>query len=102
MRDIAHLGHLGHVAHLGHIGLGLAICAVVAAALPSPGLYVALGLGIAAVGAGWAGYRRTEDPGFTRLAGAAAITLGALGGLLGALRVVLVLAAIDRLARLLG
>ena len=64
--------------------------------------HIALGLGIAAIGAGWLGYRRTGDPGFTRLAGAAAIALGAMGCLLGALRVVLVLAAIDHLARVLG
>lgn len=88
--------------HIAHIALGVAVCAVIAAALPSPGLFVALGLGIAAIGAGWIGYRRTGDPGFTRLAGAAAIAIGALGGLLGALRIVLVLAAIDHLARMLG
>jgi hypothetical protein len=88
--------------HIAHIALAIAVCAVIAAALPSPGLFVALGLGIAAIGAGWVGYRRTADPGFTRLAGAAAITIGALGGLLGGLRVVLVLAAIDHLAGMLG
>jgi hypothetical protein len=85
-----------------HVALALSVCAVVAAALPTPGLFVALGLGIAAIGAGWLGYRRTGDPGFTRLAGAAAIAIGMLGCLLGGLRIVLVLAAIDHLARMLG
>jgi hypothetical protein len=84
------------------VALVIALGAVLAAALPSPGLFVALGLGIAAVGAGWVGYRRSGDPGFRRLAGAAAITAGAVGALLGMLRVVLALAAIDHLDRLLG
>jgi hypothetical protein len=87
---------------MAHAALVIALAAVVAAALPSPGLFVAIGLGIAAIGAGWLGYRRAGDPGFLRLAGAAAITLGAIGGLLGMLRVVLALSAIDHLARLVG
>jgi hypothetical protein len=65
-------------------------------------LFLAIGLGIAAIGTGWLGYRRPGDPGFTRLAGAAAITVGAVGCLLGTLRVVLALAAIDHLERMLG
>jgi hypothetical protein len=84
------------------VALLAALAAVIAAAAPSPGLFLAIGLGIAAIGSGWLGYRRAGDPGFTRLAGAAAITVGALGGLLGTLRVVLALAAIDHLDRLLG
>jgi hypothetical protein len=84
------------------VALVIALGAVLAAALPSPGLFVAIGGGIAAIGAGWVGYRRSGDPGFTRLAGAAAITVGAVGALLGVLRVVLALAAIDHLDRLLG
>jgi hypothetical protein len=87
---------------MAHVALVAALAAVIAAAAPSPGLFLAIGLGIAAIGAGWIGYRRLEAPGFTRLAGAAAITAGAIGGLLGALRVVLALAAIDHLDRLLG
>ena len=87
---------------MAHAALAAALGALLAAALPSPGLFLAIGLGIAAIGAGWLGYRRSGDPGGTRLAGAAAITLGAMGGLLGALRVVLTLAAIDHLDRLLG
>jgi len=87
---------------MSHAALAVAFCAVVAAALPSPGLFIAIGLGIAAIGAGWLGYRRSGDPGFRRLAGAAAITVGALGCLLGTLRVMLALAAIDRLDHMLG
>lgn len=87
---------------MAHVALVLALGAVIAAAVPSPGLFLAIGLGIAAIGAGWLGYRRCDAPGGTRLAGAAAITVGAIGGLLGTLRVVLALAAIDHLDRLLG
>jgi hypothetical protein len=87
---------------MAHIALGVAVCAVVAAALSSPGLFVALGLGIAAIGTGWLAYRRSGAPGFTRLAGAAAMMVGALGASLGVVRIVLVLAAIDHLDRLLG
>jgi len=87
---------------MSHVGLVLAIGALVAAAVPAPGLFVAVGLGIAAIGMGWVGYRRAGDPGFRRLAGAAAITIGAMGAVLGGLRVVLALAAIDHLGRLVG
>jgi len=82
--------------------LVVALGAVLAAALPAPGLFVAVGLGVAAIGTGWLGFRRSGDPGFTRLAGAAAITVGALGLVLGALRIGLALAALDHLDRLLG
>jgi len=87
---------------MAHVALALALSAMIAAALPSPGLFLAIGLGIAAIGTGWLGYRRPGDPGFTRLAGAAAITVGVVGCLLGTLRVVLALAAIDHLERMLG
>jgi hypothetical protein len=84
------------------IALIAAAGAVACAALPSPGLFAAIGLGIAAIGTGWLGYRRPGEPGFARLAGAAAVTVGAMGCLLGALRVALAIAAIDRVDRLLG
>ncbi len=84
------------------IALIAAAGAMACAALPSPGLFAALGLGIAAIGTGWLGYRRPGEPGFARLAGAAAVTVGAMGCLLGALRVALALAAIDRVDHLLA
>lgn len=87
---------------MAHVALAVALSALIAAAVPSPGLFLAIGLGIAAIGTGWLGYRRSRDPGFTRLAGAAAITVGAVGCLLGTLRVVLALAAIGHLDRMLG
>jgi len=84
------------------LALAVAVAALIAAALPTPGLYGALGLGIAAIGCGWMGYARRDAPGSARLVAAAAITTGAVGVLLGALRVVLVVAAIDHIDRLLG
>ena len=87
---------------MAHIALFAAIGALLAAALPAPGLFFAIGLGIAAIGLGWIGYRRTGDPGFRRLAGAAAIALGTFGCVLGALRVALALAAIDHIDRMIG
>lgn len=87
---------------MSRLALTLAFAAVVAAGVPAPGLYLALGLGIAAIGAGWLGYRERSAPGARRLAGAAAITVGALGLLLGSARVVMTLVAIDRIERMLG
>jgi len=90
------------VTAMARIALVAALGALVSSALPSPGLFAAIGLGIAAIGTGWLGFHRPGDPGFRRLAGAAAITAGAIGCLLGALRVLLALAAIDHVDRLLG
>lgn len=84
------------------LALALAVGALIAAALPTPGLYLALGLGIGATGLGWTGYRQKAAPGFSRLAGAAAMALGLVGFLLGAVRVVLSLAAIGHIDRMLG
>lgn len=86
---------------MGRIALGLAFAAMIAAGLPAPGLYVAIGLGIAAMGCGLERYRRRDLPGGSRLVGAAAITVGALGLALGLVRVVLVLGAIDKIDRML-
>ena len=83
------------------LALACALASLVAAALPSPGLFVALGLGVLAVGAGWVGFARREAPGAARLGAAAAITLGGLGFALGAVRVVLVLLAIRHVDQML-
>lgn len=84
------------------LALVLAFGATIAAGLPSPGLYAAIGLGIAAIGTGWLAYAQRGAPGAARLTAAAAITVGTLGVLLGSVRVVMVLGAIDRLDRMLG
>jgi hypothetical protein len=82
--------------------LACALLGLCAAALPSPGLYAALGLGIAAIGLGWLSFRRRELSGPARLGGAAAMTLGGAALSLGALRVVIVLAALGHIERLAG
>ena len=87
---------------MARIALALAFAAMFAAGLPSPGLYLAIGLAIAAIGCGWAGYAQRDAPGAWRLACAAAVTVGVIGFVLGAVRVVIVLAAIDRIDRMLG
>ncbi|HTJ42478.1 MAG TPA: hypothetical protein VL463_10315 [Kofleriaceae bacterium] len=83
------------------LALVLAIAAAVAAALPWPGMFVAMGLGIAAIGLGVVAYRRREHSGGRRLAGAAAIAVGALGFALGSTRYVLTLLAVDKLEQML-
>jgi hypothetical protein len=84
------------------LALALAFGAMLAAGLPSPGLYLAIGLGFAAIGTGWLGYAHRGAPGVARLASAAAIAIGGLGVLLGTVRVVMVLVALDRIGRMLG
>lgn len=86
---------------MARLALALAFGAMLAAGLPSPGLFLAIGLGIGAIGIGWLGYSRKQAPGASRLASAAAMTVGMLGFLLGSIRVVMVVAAIDRIDSLL-
>ncbi len=86
---------------MARLALTLAFGAMLAAGLPSPGLYFAIGLGIAAIGCGLIGFSRRELSGAWRIASAAAVTVGSLGLLLGTARVVITLAAIDRIDRLL-
>ncbi|MCW5804705.1 MAG: hypothetical protein KIT31_20200 [Deltaproteobacteria bacterium] len=84
------------------LALGLGVMAVVAAAFAAPGQFVALGCGIAAVGAGLVAYRRRGEPGGRRLAGAGAMMLGGVGLALGGVRVVLTIATIAHLERMLA
>jgi hypothetical protein len=86
---------------VGSLALALAFASMVAAGLPSPGLFLAIGLGIAAIGCGYERFGRRDLPGSARLAAAAAITVGSLGCLLGIARVVMVLAAIAKIDRML-
>jgi hypothetical protein len=86
---------------VSRLALVFAFGAMLAAGLPSPGLYLALGLGIAAIGAGFAAFRRRQTPGSARLAGAAAIAIGTLGCLLGAVRIAIVLAALGHIDHML-
>ena len=89
---------------MGRIALVLAFGADGRGGLPSPGLYLALGLGHRGDrDLGWIGLRAAAAPGFARLAAAAAITVGgARRSARRALRIVLALAAIRHLDRLIG
>jgi hypothetical protein len=84
------------------LALAVAFAAMFAAGLPSPGAYLAIGLGIAALGLGRIGFRRREAPGGARLLAAGAMAIGVLGLLLGGLRVALALAAIGHIEGMLG
>jgi hypothetical protein len=84
------------------LSLALAFGAVIAAGLPAPGQFLALGLGVAAIGTGWLVFSRRSAPGATRLFGAAAITVGCIGMLLGIVRVAITLAAIGHLERMVS
>ena len=86
---------------MSRLALVLAFGAMLAAGLPSPGLYLALGLGIAALGTGLVAFRRRGAPGSSRLAGAAAMAIGACGCMLGIVRVAIVLAALGHIDRML-
>ncbi|HTM19188.1 MAG TPA: hypothetical protein VL172_01730 [Kofleriaceae bacterium] len=86
---------------MGWLALTAASAATLCLALPWPGLFVALGLAIWSIGSGITGWRRRRDPGPARLAGAGAITLGALTLLLGSAKYVLTLLALSRLQALL-
>lgn len=87
---------------MARIALVLAFAAMLAAGLPAPGLYLAVGLGISAIGTGAVGFGRRGTPGALRIASAAAITVGTLGLLLGTARIAIALAAIDRIGHLIG
>jgi hypothetical protein len=85
---------------MGWIGLGVALCALLCAVLPGLALYFGMGLGILGLGLGAVGYRRRDDAGGARLAGAGAIAVAALALILAGVRYGLILAALDRLQAL--
>ncbi len=85
------------VVHMGWFALGVAVVAAVSVAMPGAGMYLAMGLGIFAIGAGIVGYRRVGAPGWARLAGSGAIALGAVALVLGAAKFGLTSAALEHL-----
>lgn len=86
---------------MGWIALSTAAAGLLCAVLPNPGMFLAMGLGIFAVAAGWLGYRRRTSSSRARLAGAGAVTLGLLSLALGVTRYGLTLAALRRIENLL-
>ncbi len=84
------------------VALAVATAGLLAAGLLTPGLFLAIGLGIAAIGLGWMTWRRRDLSGFARIGGVAAMTVGGAAVTLGVLRVAVVLAAISHAEKLLG
>lgn len=86
---------------MGYIGLAIAVVAVISALMPTPGMFIGMGLAILAIGIGAVGYRRRPATGWARLAGAGAITVAAIGLLISGGRYAMTLWAIDRLDSIL-
>lgn len=80
--------------------LVLALTSLVAVLLPAPGMFVAMGCGIAGVGLGLRGTRRGR--GGARLLAATGAALALTGLVLATGRYVLTLVALDRLVALAG
>ena len=82
--------------------LALAVAALVAGALPHPGMFVAIGLAIAAGGTGWIAWRRRSAPGAKRLTAAVGLGLAAIALALGGARYAITLFAVTKLTGLVG
>jgi hypothetical protein len=85
----------------GYASLACAVLGLAAVAVPGAGKYLALGLGLFALVAGFLGYRRSRAP-RPRLCGAAGMALGLVAVLLGGAKIALTIAALERLEHLLS
>jgi hypothetical protein len=79
----------------------LGAIAALVVAWPEHGKYVAVGLGLFAAALGLVGFRRERGRARGLLLSAAGVTLGATALVLGAAKVGLTLAAVERLGKLL-
>ena len=86
---------------MGRFALVLSIAAFVAAMVPS-GMYLGMGLGGFSATLGALTYRRRELDGWSRLAGALAMTLALIAFLLAAGRFALTWWAVGRLTQMLS
>jgi hypothetical protein len=84
------------------VSLALALAALVAGALPHPGMFVAIGLAIAAAGMGWLGWRRRGAPGAQRLTAAVGLGVAVIALALGAARYAITLFAVTKLTAIVG
>ncbi len=84
------------------LSLALAVAALVAGALPHPGMFVGLGLAIAALGTGWIGWQRRHSPGAHRLTAAVGLGVAAMALALGGARYAVTLFAVSKLTALVG
>lgn len=87
---------------MGWLALAIAAIGGICAALPAPGLYIGLGLGMFSLAVGIVGYRRRQDSGGARLAAAGGIALGGAALVLCAARYAVILAALRKLEGLFG
>ncbi len=85
---------------MGWSALGLALFGGLAVALPSPGLYIGVGVALMAAAAGVIAYRRRGDRSGSRLAGAASVVLAGLAVGLATARYLMILGALGRLESL--
>ncbi len=84
------------------MSLALALAALVAGALPHPGMFVAIGLAVAAAGTGWIGWQRRGAPGAQRLTAAVGVGIALVALALGGARYAVTLFAVSRLTGLVG
>jgi hypothetical protein len=84
------------------VSLALALAALVAGALPHPGMFVAIGLAIAAAGMGWLGWRRRGAPGAQRLTAAVGLGVAVIALALGGARYAITLFAVTKLTAIVG
>ena len=82
---------------MAYIALAIAVVAAISAVLPTPGMFVGMGLAILAIGLGAVGYRQRTAPGSARLVAALAIVVACIGLLIAGVRYGLTLWAIDRI-----
>ena len=85
---------------MGYLSLACAAAGLLVLLVAGIGKYLAVGLGILALGAGLTGYRRGRPR--MRLSGAAGTVLGILALVLGMAKIALTLVALDQLERLLA
>jgi hypothetical protein len=85
---------------MGAMSVACAVLALVALAIPGPGKYVAVGLGLFAMACGVVGWRRVGRTAASRLAGASGVALGVVAFLLGGAEVVLTILALDRFSHI--
>ncbi|HUQ06090.1 MAG TPA: hypothetical protein VM261_26485 [Kofleriaceae bacterium] len=84
------------------MSLALAVAALVAGALPHPGMFVAIGMAIAAAGMGWLGWRRRGAPGAQRLTAAVGLGIAVIALALGGARYAITLFAVTKLTAIVG
>jgi hypothetical protein len=87
---------------MAFVSLALAVAALIAGALPHPGMFAGIGLAIGAAGTGWVAWRRRGASGPRRLSAAVGLGLASIALVLGAARYAVTLFAVARLTSLVS